>query len=473
MLRDDPGPDATDSVKVSHAPNQLGDRYQLRDLLGEGGWGQVYRAFDLKLKEEIAIKILRSSLSTTPGEIERFKREIITARKITHPNVIRIHEYGEAGPDVYISMELLEGGTLADRLKDGPLPIADALRLGAELAEGLQAAHARDIIHRDIKPHNVMFDEVGKAKLVDFGIARLQGTQTQTQGFTGTPFYMSPEQADGSQITSASDIYSLGVVLFEMFTGQLPFKSDSLVRMALLHSAEKPPRPRSLRSDIPDFVEDIILRCLEKKPEHRPASARELANALRAALNALESGNKPVPVLRPRKRRPIWPFVAGGVLLIGAAGAGGVKLLLSPEETPVPSETTTAVVGATTVTDDATPVVTRKIVVVTATVTVTPTPRAVRTHHAVKTPKPVEKGTVSVAIRPFGYWTLGRRKVQVNSVKDPGRARIPEGTHTITLHDNRSGKETTVTVHVCAGQTTTVKWIPGRGAPKVHGPGGC
>ena len=456
MLHEDTAPgDHTDTRVRSASPNHLGDRYQLREVLGEGGWGIVYRAYDLKLREEIAIKILKSSLSTTPGEVERFKREIVTARKITHPNVIRIHEYGEAGPDVYISMELLEGGTLADKLERGLIPIPEAVKLAAELAEGLQAAHVRDIIHRDIKPQNIMFDETGTAKLVDFGIARLQGTLTQTQGYTGTPYYMSPEQAEGRRVTTSSDLYALGVVLFEMFTGELPFRANSLVRMALMHSTQRVPQPRAIRREIPEFVDQIILCCLEKKAEHRPASAGELAAALRAGLVGLDAGKKVKPTLRPRKKPPVWAFVAGA-LVLGVFAAAGARELLRGNATPSPA--------------------TPNIPLLATTVTVTPPTTPVSTKRK-QTPRPtpparvVKKGRVIVKIRPHGYFTWKGHKTTVNNFRTGGTTRIPAGRRKLVLYRSGSTTGTSVRVKICAGKDTIVIWRPRTRKPPTVIPG--
>ena len=249
---------------ITHSVDTIAGRYKLQSILGRGGVGVVYRARDLDLGEEIAIKVLQGQATKDAAELERFKREIITARKITHANVIRIHDFGMSGEEAYISMELLAGGTLADRIEDGPMELQKGLEITIGICEGLQAAHNIGIIHRDIKPDNVLFDNVGRPKLVDFGLARLASAPTRTIGFSGTPFYVSPEQAEGGEVGVRSDVYSLGVLLFEVFTGRLPFLADNLVRLALLHSNEPPPRPRSIHPDIPETLEAVILRCLEK-----------------------------------------------------------------------------------------------------------------------------------------------------------------------------------------------------------------
>lgn len=267
---------------VTQGVDTIAGRYKLKEILGRGGVGVVYRANDMDLGEEIAIKVLQGQATRNKQDLERFKREIITARKITHANVIRIHDFGMSGDEAFISMELLGGGTLADKIEDGPMAIKPGLEIALGICGGLEAAHQMGIIHRDIKPDNVLFDDTGRPKLVDFGLARLASAPTRTIGFSGTPFYVSPEQAEGGEVTGRSDIYSLGVLLFEMFTGRLPFLADNLVRLAMMHANEPPPTPRSVRPDLSPILEAIILRCLQKDALVRYESAAEVAVDLRA-----------------------------------------------------------------------------------------------------------------------------------------------------------------------------------------------
>ncbi len=276
-----PAPTAQGIVTAASSGNVIAGRYKILAQLGRGGVGVVYRALDMELGEEIALKVLTIS-ERDPAELDRVRREVKVARNITHPNVIRIYEFGTAGADAFISMQLLPGGTLAERIDGGTLKLEDAIDVSLGICEGLSAAHELGIVHRDIKPENVLFDAAGRPKVVDFGLARMANATTRTVGFSGTPFYMSPEQADGGEITVRSDVYSLGVLLFELFTGKLPFVADSLVRLAMMHVKEPPPRPKSIRPDLPDEIEEMILRALEKTPAHRYQSVADLGADLKA-----------------------------------------------------------------------------------------------------------------------------------------------------------------------------------------------
>ena len=275
-------PTAPRALGNENRHDMIASRYELIEILGRGGVGVVYRARDRELNEMIAIKLLAGPSSSDPLEVERFKREIVTARRITHPNVIRIHDFGMSGSEAFISMEILPGGTLADLIeKHGPVEIARGVAIAIGVSEGLEAAHAQGIVHRDLKPDNVLLDAGGNPKLVDFGLARLATSTTRTVGFSGTPFYMSPEQADGSEVTSRSDLYSLGVLLYELFTGKLPFVADSLVRIAMMHANEPPPPPSAVRADLPPAIEAVLLRALQKDPGMRYARASEICEDLR------------------------------------------------------------------------------------------------------------------------------------------------------------------------------------------------
>ena len=268
-------------------------RYELLSTLGKGGMGVVYLARDQQLDEEVALKVLRPDvMKEDPTLLDRFKQEIKLARRITHRNVLRTHDFGEAAGTPYISMEYLEGVTLKDLIKSkGALPIGVGLRIAKQMCQGLEAAHAQGVVHRDIKPQNMLIlPETGDLKIMDFGIARVSevkaGTAPGASGLTtagtvmGTPDYIPPEQAQGMPADFRSDIYSLAVVLYEVFTGRLPFNGDTVMQIVLAHIRNPPPPPRTVNDHIPAPLEAVILRGLKKEPAERYQSVEEMARDL-------------------------------------------------------------------------------------------------------------------------------------------------------------------------------------------------
>ena len=265
------------------------DRYEILGSVGQGGMGVVYRARDRQLDDVVALKVVRSDvLKEDPTLLDRFKQEIKLARRITHRNVLRTHDFGETAGTPYISMEYLEGVTLKDLLRNkGALPLGVGLRIAKQVCQGLEAAHQQGVVHRDIKPQNILIiPETGDLKIMDFGIARVSEMKAGASGLTtagtvmGTPDYMPPEQAQGQPADFRSDIYSLGVVLFETFTGALPFRGDTVMAVVLGHIQKPPPPPRSLNPKLPPELEAIIVRCLEKKPDRRYQSVGEILKDL-------------------------------------------------------------------------------------------------------------------------------------------------------------------------------------------------
>ncbi len=278
------------AVKID-AGSLFAGRYEIRSTLGKGGMGVVYKAHDRQLDDEVALKVLRPDVvKEDPTLLERFKQEIKLARKITHRCVLRTHDFGEAGGTPYISMEFLEGVTLKDLLRGkGALPIGVGLRVAKQMCQGLDAAHRQGVVHRDIKPQNMLIlPETGELKIMDFGIARTVQVKPGESGLTsagtvmGTPDYIPPEQAEGGAADFRSDLYSLGVVLYETFTGKLPFTGDSVMKIVMAHIQQPPPAPRKQNPRIPPALEAAILRCLAKDPAQRYAKVSDLLKDLTA-----------------------------------------------------------------------------------------------------------------------------------------------------------------------------------------------
>jgi eukaryotic-like serine/threonine-protein kinase len=305
-------------------------RYRLVRRIGVGGMGEVWEADDTVLGRRVALKVLVQELANDPRATRRFVREARATAKLTHPNVTGIYDFGRDGGPPYLVMELLEGDTLADRLVGGPLPPAEATRIGAAVADALDAAHSQGIIHRDIKPSNVLLTPAGEVKVMDFGIAAAvdETHSTTGSGLYGTAAYISPERAAGQAATPAADIYSLGAVLYELLTGRPPFLGDSPVLVVRAHLHERPRPVRELAPWVPAQLADTCEAALAKDPAQRPSSAAALAIRLRAAPSW---PGTPVPGsaeartrrLRPAKRRdPGRRRPAESTRVITAAPAG-------------------------------------------------------------------------------------------------------------------------------------------------------
>ena len=264
-------------------------RYEVKEILGAGGMGVVYRAFDRELQEPVAIKTLRAeALAGGNTALERFKQEIKLARRIAHRNVVRTYDLGEVGGTYYLTMEFVEGTSLKQLISSrGKLPVPVTLTVGKQLCRALEVAHAEGVIHRDIKPQNMVVEPNGFLKVMDFGIARLanppKGKGLTEAGMSiGTPDYMSPEQLSGLEVDARADLYAAGVVLFECVTGRVPFEAETTWALVAKHLEEQPPDPRSLNGDVPEALATLILKAMAKEPAQRYATASEMHDALAA-----------------------------------------------------------------------------------------------------------------------------------------------------------------------------------------------
>src|SRR6267143_653524 len=258
----------------------LGKRYEILAVLGEGGMGTVYKAQDRELGRLVALKVIRPEMASRPEILERFKREILLASQVTHKTVLRIHDFGEAGEIRFISMNYVEGMNLKDLLeREGPLPLDKGLPLARQIGEALQAAHDAGIVHRDLKPQNILIDRDGNAYIADFGISRSLaegGTMTDTGTILGTVDYMSPEQARGETPDHRGDLYSFGVILYEMFTGSLPFRASNALSIMMKRLHEDAPSMRQARPGLPAWLSAIVARALRREPLDRYQSASDL-----------------------------------------------------------------------------------------------------------------------------------------------------------------------------------------------------
>src|SRR5215212_4027023 len=286
----------------------LNDRYELEQKIGEGGMARVYRGRDLRLNRQVAIKVLHSHYASDTNFLQRFHHEAQAAANLRHPNIVDVYDVGQDADVHYIVMEYVPGSDLkALLMRNGALPIEQAVYVGECVANGLDAAHRLGMVHRDIKPQNIIVGEQGQVKITDFGIAKssLSTALTETGVTFGTADYISPEQARGQPATPRSDIYSLGVTLYETLTNRLPFSGDSSIAVAMQHVGAEPPPPRMYNPRIPPQLEALVLRALSKEPADRPASAREFAQLL---ANYRDIGEQ-ATVVRPVQPRPPQPQV--------------------------------------------------------------------------------------------------------------------------------------------------------------------
>src|SRR4051794_25789344 len=368
------------SLRDIQAGTVVDDRYRIKHRIGSGGMADVYCAVDEQLGREVALKLLHRRFAEDQEFVERFRREASSAAALQHPNVVGVFDRGEWDGTSYIAMEHLEGRTLKQIVVDeAPLDPIRAIDLAVQILRAARFAHKRGVIHRDLKPHNVIVDPEGRAKVTDFGIARAGASDmTQTGSIMGTAQYLSPEQAQGLPVDERADLYSVGVVLYEMLTGHVPFTGDSAVSIALKQVAEAPKPPRTLNPDVPPELEAVILRALEKDPARRFQDADEFITALDrvrghlamgaaptgepttafapvaagaavAAPTAAEAyalgsatGSYPVTPLPPpedeiRRDARRWPWVLVGLLVVAALAAVGVYAATHQKKVVVPT----------------------------------------------------------------------------------------------------------------------------------------
>lgn len=338
------------------------DRYKIVEKIGSGGMADVYKAEDQVLQRTVALKILHVQFAEDQSFLERFRREGRAAAKLTHPNIVSIYDVGEENGTHYIVMEYAAGKNLKEIIeRDAPLPPEKAIYIASQICSAVEFAHQHEIIHRDIKPHNVIISEAGETsepeiKVTDFGIARLGATSTMTRtgSIMGTAHYISPEQAQGGVVGPGSDIYSLGVVLYEMLTGELPFRGENAVAVALKHIHETPMPPRTVYSAIPESLEAVVLKAMAKDPADRYHSASKMQADLQRCLAGLPisfvtshaaetmvgeaTGRTQVArrAKRPASRRWLLPLLIILALLIAAGGFALAYYFLSPTTVVVP-----------------------------------------------------------------------------------------------------------------------------------------
>src|SRR5712671_2066798 len=308
-------------------PGQIiAERYRVVALAGRGGMGEVYRAEDLTLGQVVALKFLPEALSQDAAALARFHAEVRTARQVSHPNVCRVFDIGEADGTLFLTMEYVDGEDLASVVRRiGRLSPDKATEIARQICAGLAAAHERGVIHRDLKPANVMLDGAGKIRITDFGLAGIAASIKGADVRAGTPAYMAPEQLAGSDVSTKSDIYSLGLILYEILTGKRAFEASTLPELMKLRESGTITNPSKLVRDLDPLIERVILRCLEKDPEKRPASALQVAAALPggdplAAARAAGETPSPEMVAASGKTEGMQPRIAVSLLTLTVLG---------------------------------------------------------------------------------------------------------------------------------------------------------
>src|SRR6266446_6961032 len=327
-----PPPDAPYTQGEELVGTLLAERYEILALLGQGGMGAVYKARDTELGRLVALKLIRADLASNPEILRRFKQELILAREVTHRNVIRIFDLGQAKGFKFITMEFVEGRDLRAVLREREkLPPEETVRIIAQVCRALEAAHAAGVVHRDLKPQNIMLDAKDRVYVMDFGIAHSLETpgMTQTGALMGTPEYMSPEQAKGIKVDARSDLFALGIIFYEMLTGISPFKADTALATLLKRTQERPQLPGEVDPTIPKAISDVVMKFLEIDRDHRYSSAREILEDLGHEMPTSVRTVAPTlpPVIRTPQAEEITPFARYRAWIPVAAAALAVLLV--------------------------------------------------------------------------------------------------------------------------------------------------
>jgi serine/threonine-protein kinase len=327
----------------------LNDRYRLLEPIGEGGMATVYRAVDTRLGRSVAIKVLHPEYARDAPFVQRFQQEAEFAASLgAHPNIVAIYDIGQDGGLHYIVMELVEGRSLKDIMRErGIIPVDEAFAIGRQVALALDFAHKRGLIHRDVKPQNIMVSPEGVAKVTDFGIARTAAASQLTRPgmVMGTVHYFSPEQAQGKPATPASDIYSLGIILYEMLTGHLPFDADTPIGVAMQHLHSQPPPPWDYNPDLPTRAAATVMRALEKDPARRYRDAAELAQALSDRPAADAGGTTTVSPIVPAPRQQTAAYAPLEPTAVAPLRPAARPTVARPLEPPPPNRWRTAWIG--------------------------------------------------------------------------------------------------------------------------------
>lgn len=381
--------------------------YRILDRLGEGGMATVYKAYQPGVDRYVALKVLPRQLAGEPEFLKRFQQEARLLAKLQHPHILPVFDYGEADQYTYIVMPLISSGTLADLLQGQPFPAAQMTRIISQVGDALDYAHAQGLVHRDIKPSNILVDERGNCLLADFGIARLyEGTShfTRTGGIIGTPAYMSPEQGQGGAVDQRSDIYSLGIVLYEMATGRVPYQAETPIAVVFKHIQDPLPGPRLLNPSLPERVERVILKALAKNPADRFNTAGQMVQALNTASASTAAGMAATELELPVAARPVWSVprwgmvaLAGLLLLYLLAGGAGLWTLMTLNRDDVAAQgTTTATLPAVSVVSESLPTTTTASLAVPSVASPPPT---------ATTPAPTPSPTVAATDTPAATTT--------------------------------------------------------------------